>query len=352
VSPRRLALALGAALVAGAGTAHADTTAQLDFQRRPGAELCPAAPAVRSAVAQRLGFDPFRPDGAKRIRCTVGGDDAGLVARIEVADEAGRVAAERVLTSPLADCRELSDAIVLALSIAINPLLALEPARPPVGGPSPSPAPAGTAAATPPPPPAAPAEVPPAAPAEAPPPIPKPRPVATNSSTSPPASARLGELSLGIDALVAVGLGPGPAFGTGLRVGLGRTRLLLELEVRAVASTSVSVDGGSIVAWAGMVSLAPCARFGAFAACALGSVGGVRAHGEGFALPQTATLPYAAVGARALAQRRLGRGWWVRAAADLNGVVARSHLLLDGEEAWVSPRVNGVLALSAGAHFW
>ena len=52
-------------------------------------------------------------------------DTAGLHARIAIAGDADRLPAERLLSSARLDCRDLADSIELALSIAINPRLAL-----------------------------------------------------------------------------------------------------------------------------------------------------------------------------------------------------------------------------------
>jgi len=93
-----------------------------------------------------------------------------------------------------------------------------------------------------------------------------------------------GQLSLGVDALGTAGLGPGPALGAGVDVGLRRRRWSLELDARAVMPSSADLAGGTVTAWLGMLALAPCGHFHAFAACAVGGVGALRSRGEGFVL--------------------------------------------------------------------
>jgi hypothetical protein len=160
-----------------------------------------------------------------------------------------------------------------------------------------------------------------------------------------------GQLSLGVDVLAATGLGPGPALGVGVDVGVRRRRWSLELDARAVMPSRADMAGGTVTAWLGMLALAPCGHFHAFAACAVGGVGALRGRGEGFVLTDSTTLPTFSVGARVVWERSVGERWWVRASAELNAVVGRAHLLVDGNEAWVSPRINAILVVSGGSRF-
>jgi hypothetical protein len=333
---------------AGAGT----LTARLEFERGPGAELCPAPELVKRAVIGRLGLDPFTDDGVRRIRCTVNGDAGGLRARIEITDDPAQEPAERLLSSPRRDCNDLAEAIELALSIAINPMLALVPASAPVAAPvsapaatSPTPAPVRAVGRTVPPTPQVAAVV---AVASLSPATPPPLPVVRVRSAGRP-TARV--LSLRLDALAAAGVGPAPALGGGLGLSVRQRQLSLEIDARAIGPSGAAAGGGRVVTWVGMLSLAPCAHWSSFAGCAVGSVGGMWAEGEGFALSETSTVPYFAAGARLAWERSLGDRWWLRAALDASAVVGRARLLLSGRDAWVSPRVNAVLGLGAGVHF-
>jgi hypothetical protein len=321
------------------------TSARLTVERGKGAELCPAPQAVREAVVRRLGLDPFTDDGVTDIDVTVSADTAGLHARIAIAGDANRLPAERLLSSARLDCRDLADSIELALSIAINPRLALAPsapvaAAPPASGPAPLPA-SSTAPPS--------ARLPTAPPAPASPPV-----VLANREEAGAAGPRAkvgGQLSLGVDALGTAGLGPGPALGAGVDVRLRRRRWSLELDARAVMPSSADLAGGSVTAWLGMLALVPCGHFHAFAACAVGGVGALRGRGEGFVLTGSATLPTFSVGARVAWERPVGERWWLRTSAELNAMVGRAHLLVDGNEAWVSPRINAILVVSGGSRF-
>ena len=364
VRRRRFILAIVASSVAAPAPSLAAarvTSARLTVERGKGAELCPAPQAVREAVVRRLGLDPFTDDGVTDIHVTVSADTAGLHARIAIAGDANRLPAERLLSSARFDCRDLADSIELALSIAINPRLALAPSAPVAAPPPPSgPAPPPAAVAAPPP-----AAEPAPLPASSTAPPSARLPTAPQAPASPPvvvanreevgaAGPRAkvgGQLSLGVEALGTAGLGPGPALGAGVDVGLRRRRWSLELDARAVMPSSADLAGGTVTAWLGMLALAPCGHFHAFAACAVGGVGALRGRGEGFVLTGSATLPTFSVGARVAWERPVGERWWLRTSAELNAVVGRAHLLVDGNEAWVSPRINAILVVSGGSRF-
>ena len=356
VHRRRFILAIVASSVAAPAPSLAAarvSSARLTVERGKGAELCPAPQAVREAVVRRLGLDPFTDDGVADIHVTVSADTAGLHARIAIAGDANRLPAERLLSSARLDCRDLADSIELALSIAINPRLALAPsapvaAPPPVSGPAPpppsGPAPLPASSTAPPS-----ARLPTAPQAPARPPV-----VVANREEAGAAGPRAkvgGQLSLGVDALGTAGLGPGPALGAGVDVGIRRRRWSLELDARAVMPSSTDLTGGTVTAWLGMLALAPCGHFHAFAACAVGGFGALRGRGEGFVLTGSATLPTFSVGARVAWERPVGERWWLRTSAELNAVVGRAHLLVDGNEAWASPRINAILVVTGGSRF-
>jgi hypothetical protein len=318
---------VAAVVVAASSPASARvTTARLEFERSSGAERCPAPEEVRAAVARRLDRDPFADDGATEIRCLVSGDAAGLQARISITGDPSRAPTERILSSPRADCRELAEAIALVLSIAINPRLALVQAEPATASPYAAP--------------------------EPPPSAPPPPPAALAVTVPPePRTPRTWEMLVGVEALGSIGLGPGLAPGAGIAVALSKEQWSLELDGRAVASSSTDVSGGTVSAWLASLSVAPCRRFGDWAACAVGGVGVLRGRGVGFARTDATTLPTFSAGTRVTWGKAVGDHWWMRVSAEVNAALGRAHLLLDGNEAWVAPRINGVLVLSGGKRF-
>jgi hypothetical protein len=77
----------------------------------------------------------------------------------------------------------------------------------------------------------------------------------------------------------------------------------------------------------------------------------VRAQGERFAVTDTTTLPTFSAGARVALERSVGDNWWFKVSAEVNALLGRAHLLLDGNEVWVAPRINGLVVVSGGKRF-
>lgn len=137
---------------------------RLSVVRSAGAESCPSASAVASAVRGRLGRNPFAESAADQVEVTFAptSDVTVLRADIRVRDENGASKGDRTLHGAGgAGCEALGAAVALAIALHIDPDAALAaPKSPPP--PPPSPVPATAAPAAPPAPPApAPAPGPP-----------------------------------------------------------------------------------------------------------------------------------------------------------------------------------------------
>ena len=144
------------ATLASARAARAGEPVRLEWVRLEGAGACIDAAALEARVRQRLGSDPFDPRATRSIEGVVRhvGDawHAEISVRAHLADPEPPV---RELKSQAKDCAALSDAVVLAVALAIDPVAAFsEPARePPRPPPAPRPpAPLVVAAPTAPPP--------------------------------------------------------------------------------------------------------------------------------------------------------------------------------------------------------
>lgn len=124
------------------GAEHPGRSARLQWQREPGAETCITSEELAAGLQRRL------------RRGTVGGPEAELTlegvilpaegrpgwrAWIVVRDRAGRATGSREFSSDEASCRALDEALLLVLSVIVEPSLALEPAA---GAPRPPPPPA------------------------------------------------------------------------------------------------------------------------------------------------------------------------------------------------------------------
>jgi hypothetical protein len=254
--------------------------------------------------------------------------------RIEVENDAERARSSRELVSKRADCQELSEALQVALSIAINPVVSTVPIDPEKEGE------------------AAPPEsrpvqredskiVPPLA-----------RDPAGTLVAAPPARPGL-ELLVGAHGAVAAGLNPGLAYAATIDIGLAGRHYSAEIDLRLVAPSSVAVGRGSLRVWQWAALLATCAHHGAFSACLLGSGGMIYGTGVGFAISEKSNSPQVAAGARGAVEYPFaGRRLRLRAAIDLTAALTRTHFTLGGVDAWVSPRTAAVLAIGlAGAFF-
>ena len=118
--------------LATAGTASASTSARLVYARAPEASSCPDESALRSAVAARLGYDPFFPWARQTVVIQVWRENRKYKARIQLVDEAGLAHGTRGLSSDQATCAELFDAAALAISIAMDSLPPAPPCSPDV----------------------------------------------------------------------------------------------------------------------------------------------------------------------------------------------------------------------------
>ena len=110
---------------------------RFSYERGSGTSSCPDEAAVRGAVAERLGYDPFAGDAPESVVVKLKRTDRGLRAEVEIRDRSGHATGARSLDSASArnDCTELASALALAVALAIDPLLIArpppEPACPP-----------------------------------------------------------------------------------------------------------------------------------------------------------------------------------------------------------------------------
>jgi len=339
-------LAAAAGATAGGPPAPAPSgRVRLTVERQAGAEGCPDARALRGALVERLGFDPFDDGATREIRCSVRRDDGAFHARIQVLAGAVSASGGRELISRRDDCAELAEAVELAVGVAINPLVAAPAAStaPAKAEPEPPPENHGPpAVARAPAPPASPASIAPPAPAVA---------QASAPAPMPARAARRYQIGVRADGAAALGFGPGAAAAIGLGASLRRRALSLDVETRFVAPSSAVLAGGSVSAWSWNTSLGPCLHQGPAAACAVASAGLLRASTTGLAMPGEATAPHLAVGARGVLEVPIGPRLRLRWATEIAAPLVTVHLAVDGGDAWTSPRVNVLFSLGLGLVF-
>ncbi|HEY3450914.1 MAG TPA: hypothetical protein VGK67_31450 [Myxococcales bacterium] len=336
-----LALLLTAPVAASAAAKPAPSV-RLVYSRAGEAESCPAEPAVRGAVAARLGTDPFREPAELIVRASLTSDAGTLRARIEVHTAAGEPRGSRELTSRASDCVELASSMDLAISIAIDPLAMVKrPPEPPPPAPKlaePAPAPQACPATAP---------CPPCLAAAAPTAAPAPAPAAP--SLAPPEPWQL-QAHLG--PLVNFGAAPGTAaFGATVGLELRRGAFLVGLEGRADFPSSAAFSGGSVGTSLLLLSAVPCWRASYFGVCAVLSGGAQRASSEGLPAARAVTAPYFAAGARLLGELPLSGPVSLRADAELKAALVRTTVRVGEQPAWSTPPVSGGLGVAAVIRF-
>jgi hypothetical protein len=265
----RSRLALVVTILASPRLALAVPPARLVYVRGPGADTCGDADVLRSAIASRVGRDPFVSAASVSVVVDVSVSDGALHGRVTVlrdgVERGSQDIADRGHVG--ASCEDLLSSIALAVSVALDAESETSSQPPPVAERSVVPLPVPP-----------PAEPPAAAP-----------------------SAPLSPWSLwaSLGGRASYGEWGAPAFGPDALVELRVRRYGLAVEGRYDFWTPVSVGAGSASLQRGTATLLPCARFGWVVACGLAAVGETRAKGDrvSVSLP-VQTAPYAAFGAR------------------------------------------------------
>jgi hypothetical protein len=315
-----------ALLVALSTAAHAEPKAQLTYVREAGAEACPDEPEVQKAVVARLGYDPFGERPLSTIAVTVGRSQRGLRARIELTDAAGEVTGSRELTSRQADCLELSWAVELAVSLAIDPLHFADA--------PPTPLTRASSRAT---------------------------PVATDERASDvhrPAIAVAREVEpkqrfrLAAGAFAVLGSSPTVAFGFRLAGGIRRKLWSMNVEVRADVPASRPAAGGLVSTAIYSSALVPCFHQLMFAGCALVVLGAQHSMGSHYPTSNEVWDFYAALGVRAAVEIKLHKRLELQLGADLLAPLRRIRLLVDEvNTAFLTPSVSGTFYFALAGYF-
>ena len=317
-------LALGFFALGGVARAAEPEVAELRYERG-GIEECPDETPFRAAVVHRLGRDPFVSGAPRRITVRFERSGAALRALVRV-EQPGKAAGERLIQTQ-ASCEELANGAALAVSIAIDPLVALGP--PPEPDPAPEPLP--------PPPPRK--------------PPPTPVPVAP-----PPAAPARDEPQLGgfvrLGAGAFLGLVPGLAAGATLGVGLRLPHFSVALDGVGVPAQSAHQPNSPRAVSAGFVGgeVAPCLHLARARGCLGFGTGALLARGEGVDLPQS--------GSRVQANLGVGLGYSLVAGSfaftpSVSGWarLRTTELTLNDETIWATPEFFGSLRLEVAYGF-
>lgn len=130
---RGSALAAGVALSLASESAlaaPARAEASLTFERQAGAEACPDESVLRQQITGRVGYDPFRADAERHVDVVFYANAHGLAARVTTAGGDARE-----IESEGSDCSDLTHSVVLAVSLAIDPLTFAPPPSEPIPAP-------------------------------------------------------------------------------------------------------------------------------------------------------------------------------------------------------------------------
>lgn len=297
---------------------------QLIDHRGPGTERCPSTETIELAVTARLGYSPFRLPAERTMRVAFSRDSQGMHANV---DELGSTAAargSRQLHSATFDCQELSQAVALALSIAIDPSAGL------LGPSLEPPAPPAPAASTPPSVPTAAAVRQPAPPVNG----------ATGSLAGPRAE-------LWVAAGAAIGTNPSPVATFALGAAARWPFASLGLEATANTPTSSPLPEGTFRTFTAAATATGCGHWRFLGACALATAGGFAAWGETDANPMRASAPLIEVGARLMAELPITQLVALRARLDGRAALATLTVTSGGDEVWRQPRFSGAATLAA-----
>ncbi len=322
-----LGIAAAVAFLFFPGWASASPTARLVYVRGPGAEACPEEAELRAEVAGRLGYDPFRLVADNTLSAEVRGERGVLYADVKLVDKDNLVRGARHLTTAGKDCSELTAAMSLSMSIALDPLSLTRAPTPPEPAIAELPLPdAGRS----PPPTLAPAEKKPA------------------SSALPKAAGPAIELGGGIEG--SLGSAPSAAAGltgfAGLRWAVGSLDLGGRVDFPASRPTAAGTVRTSLTAaWA-----SGCVHYAYVLGCAVLEAGSLQATAE-IASPISQSSFFLAVGPRVGALLPIASSWDLGVWADLFFLLTPYSLGIDRAPVYTSSPVSAALSLAAVFHF-
>ena len=325
-------IGLGAVLHSGmAHVAQADEgscrhCARLSYSTAPDVEHCPDERDVRDAVAARLGYDPFDavhddPSTTRDVIVVVKKSGKGIVGSLEVK---GPNPGRRELESPSGDCREVVDALTVAIAIGLDPASLTGPALSP-------------------PPPLA---LPPGPPGASPPPSAD-RP----ESPPPPRDRNPVHVRVGVGPVVMFGELPSPA--AGFVVSAAARYRAFEPTIEGLATLPVSQSGavGSVDASLLAVTLLPCGRIDPLFACVGMTLGSLHGEASGVGGPLRGSDFYSAASVRGGAELPLGSSFYVRGYVEAVAPITRITLQLASQDVWRMSSVAARVGASVGVLF-
>ena len=299
--------------------------ASFQYERGPGAELCPDASVMRGLVGGHLGYDAFDDAAALQIRCRIIAQRPRLQAVVNVIDRASGRSGERKLASANVNCTELADAAALAIAIAIDPLL--PPTRASIEKPSDE-----NMAALP--------DDESSTPSR----LPSVSDHANHQEEARPSREQRSVpliFSIGAGAALSYALQPTPALAVNLAFAARRGALSVGLEGAWRPPSHLTFSGGTIAAQLLDATLLGCGHYGEMNACFVADGGVLVGSAEGYLRSAHDATPFVAAGFRAGWQPRLfGNGSVLIYVSGLVPLV-RTTLWIDPASVWTMPRFAG-----------
>lgn len=298
---------------------------------------------MRDAVATRLGYDPFRPIASTTLTAEIRREKGIFRGRVRLVDEAGVERGARDLESRADDCRDLTAAMALSMSIAIDPLSVTRPDRP-----------VGSVSAPPP------ADEQPAvddalrADAVAAPPA-SPPPAADLPSASPSARGEGGDpprFVLGAGGHVAFGIAPAAAIGFRISTEIATRRYAVALEGRFdLPASSDTAEGGRIRTSLAGGAIVPCVRIPLAWACGVVLVARVAAEAVEVTAPRSDGFLFLGAGARLFGSVPLPQDFGIRIGGDVLAHPVPFELTVNGRSVHRSSAVSALAGIALAHNF-
>lgn len=321
-----------------AAPAVATPSMRLIYERGAGTEHCPDESALRRAVEQRLGYDPFFPWADRTIVARIRADARGLYGSVEMLDKSGIVQGSREHSAEATECTELVSGMALAISIAIDPT-SVDRASKSSSGPQAEPdeeivewsaARAGEAAPA---------------------PAPVTRDVARTRDRAPAFAPRRWVPELGAGVAGAAGLAPAPSLGPMADVRLRNGVWSIGLEGRYLLGFDAHLSGASVASQLLEGALVGCWHVGVPFVCVAGSVGRLSVSSKGIAHPNDDAALVARLGPRLGADIPLLPEVALRVHADLAVNLGKQSIQVDSAQIWPSPLFGGIAGIAVQGRF-
>jgi hypothetical protein len=301
-------------------TANASETrfsAQYQFESSSELPDCPDRGRLLSEVEGRLGFQPFSPDAPQQIRVRIW-KEGDRHARVERLNSEGEVLGEKKLSSRGSDCSELEAALVLAISMAVDPLSF----RAGASGPQKLEAVAE----------------------------PQPTEVKLEPETPLPSNSLLLHWEVGAGSVAGWSASAAWLPSLWIYAGAGGDRFSLGAEGRFELPMERVAGSGRVRSMVMLGTLTPCLRASRLGACALLSGGALSTEGIDLVQPEQTSSLLVAIGGRFHLDLWSSPSFSIRAFAQCEAILTRTTVIFtNGEAIWTTAPMTGGLGLAV---FW